>query len=81
MINGNSGHNTKDGDLNFYPIGPGVLMHEYLREYGITPVSTLGYHGRYMETIIKLGCPEDLDLLDTREFQKMEKYFRDWYTK
>jgi len=81
VINGNSGHNTKDGDLNFYPIGPGVLMHEYLREYGITPVSTLGYHGRYMETIIKLGCPEDLDLLDTREFQKMEKYFRDWYTK
>ena len=81
VINGNSGYNVEEGDLNFHPLGPGVLMHEYCRDYGITAFSTFGYGGHWQETICKLGCPEDLNLMDTREFQKMEKYFREWYTK
>jgi hypothetical protein len=36
---------------------------------------------RYQETLIKLGCPENLDLLKVGDFRKMEKYFREWYTK
>jgi hypothetical protein len=79
VINGNSGYNMEEGDLNFHPLGPGTLIHEYCRDYGITALPTFGKHGHWQETIIKLGCPEDLDLLDTVEFQKMEKYFRDWY--
>jgi len=31
--------------------------------------------------LVKLGCPQDLNLMDHNEFHKMEKYFRDWYTK
>lgn len=81
VINGKSGHDINNGDLNFNTMGPGVLMHEYFRDYGITPVSTLGHQGSFQETLVKLGCPQNLDLLDTREFKKMEKYFREWYTK
>ena len=81
VINGNSGYNMEEGDLNFHPLGPGVLMYEYCRDYGITALPTFGKHGHWQETICKLGCPEGLDLLNTKEFHKMEKYFREWYKK
>ena len=58
-------------------LGPGTLMHEYFRDYGITPV----VWNRWQETIIKLGHPENLDLFQKEDFDKMEKYFRDWYEK
>ena len=78
MIHERSGVFNKQ---NFDPLGPGILMHEYCRDYGITPQQTIPYASRWQETIVKLGCPEDLDLLDRNEFHKMEKYFREWYTK
>ena len=81
VINGNSGYNMEEGDLNFQALGPGTLIHEYCRDYGITPLPTFGKHGHWQETIVKMGCPEDLDLLNPKEFHKMEKYFREWYTK
>lgn len=56
-------------------LGPGVLMHEYFREYGITPFFNMGWQ----ETIVKMGHPEGLDLFKKEEFDRMEKYFRDWY--
>lgn len=62
---------------NFFPIGPGTLMHDFFREYGITPFFDLPFK----ETLIKLGCPEDLHLLNNEHFPIMEKYFREWYTK
>ena len=63
------------------PIGPGVLMQEYFRDYGITVQSIQPNIHTFIETILKLGCPEDLNLFHTKEFQKMEKHFRGWYTK
>jgi hypothetical protein len=81
VINGNSGHDIDNGDLNFFTCGPGTLIAEYCREYGINFFSTQPMRGGWQETLLKLGCPQDLNLLDTREFQKVEKYFRDWYTK
>lgn len=60
-----------------YRLGPGVLMHEYFREYGITPYFGMGWQ----ETIIKLGHPQGLNLFVKEEFDQMEKYFRDWYLK
>lgn len=78
VINEKSGHDSDE--LNFHPLGPGILMHEYCRDYGITPVSTLSYSG-FQETLIKLGCPENLNLMDSRDFAVMEKYFREWYAK
>jgi hypothetical protein len=62
-------------------IGPGVLMQEYFRDYGITSQSILPYRHTFIETLVKLGCPDDLNLLDHNDFHKMEKYFRDWYLK
>ena len=62
-------------------IGPGVLMQEYFREYGITSQSIQACRYNFVETLVKLGCPEDLDLFNHNEFHKMEKYFRDWYLK
>ena len=56
-------------------LGPGTLMHEYFRDYGITP----SVWSRWQETIIKKGHPENLDLFLKEDFDKMEKYFRDWY--
>jgi len=63
------------------PIGPGVLMQEYFRDYGITSQSIQACGINFVETLVKLGCPGDLDLLDHNDFHKMEKYFRDWYLK
>jgi len=62
---------------NFHPIGPGTLMHDYFREYGITPFFNLPFK----ETLIKLGCPEGLDLVNPEEFPEMDKYFQEWYTR
>jgi|TARA_B100001079_G_scaffold33090_1_gene24984 hypothetical protein len=81
VINGNSGYNIEEGDLNFHPLGPGTLIQEYCRDYGITALPTFGKHGHWQETIVKLGCPENLDLLDVEEFIPMEEYFRKWYSK
>lgn len=58
-----------------HPYGPGTLMHEYFRDYGITPMFNMGWQ----ETIIKAGHPEGLNLFKPEEFDIMEKYFRDWY--
>ena len=77
VINGNSGYDK----LNFDPIGPGVLMQEFGRDYGITFIPTHAHGMYYQETLIKLGCPEGLNLLKVKDFRKMEKYFREWYTK
>lgn len=71
-------YETDEGHINIHPIGPGVLMHEYFRDYGITPITNLLHWG---PTIVKQGCPEDLDLFKPEEFNLMETYFREWYTK
>ena len=81
VINGKSGHDIRNGGLNFHTLGPGVLMNEYGRDYGINFIPTHSNAMRYQETLIKLGCPENLDLLKVGDFRKMEKYFREWYTK
>lgn len=60
---------------NYHIMGPGVLMHEYFRDFGITPLVDLPFH----EILIKGGCPTDLDLLNVDDFNKMESYFRNWY--
>ena len=62
-------------------IGPGVLMQEYFREYGITAQTIQARKYTFIETLLKLGCPQDLNLFEHNDFHKMEKYFRDWYTK
>ena len=62
-------------------IGPGVLMQEYFRDYGITTQSIQPNRSTFIETLVKLGCPQDLNLMDHNDFHKMEKYFRDWYKK
>ena len=63
---------------NFMPVGPGTLMHDYFREYGITPFfNTLTFR----DTLIKKGCPQDLNLINPDEFPIMDQYFKDWYTK
>tara|TARA_B100001123_G_C15287624_1_gene1016195 strand:- start:1251 stop:2057 length:807 start_codon:yes stop_codon:yes gene_type:complete len=67
--------------LNFHPLGPGVLMQEYGRDYGLTFIPTHADAMHYQELLIKLGCPEGLDLLKAKPYRKMWKYFRDWYTK
>ena len=67
----------KVGIRNFHPLGPGTLMHDFYREYGITPFFNLPFK----ETLIKLGCPQDLDLVNPDEFPEMNTYFREWYTK
>ena len=80
LINEKSGCNLS----NFYPkflehLGPGIIIAEYCRNYGITPLVTMGNVYSYLETLIKLGCPENLDLMNKEEFEIMDKYFRDWY--
>jgi hypothetical protein len=77
VINVKSGYDK----LNFHPLGPGVLLAEYCREYGIVFQSLKGTRGRFQETLLKLGCPVNIDLLNPKEFHKMEKYFRRWYIK
>lgn len=63
---------------NIHPMGPGVLMNEYFRDYGIYPIHT---ELPFQETLLKEGCPEDLDLFDKHDFKEIEKYFRNWYIK
>ncbi len=65
----------RDYNPNFNAVGPGVLMHDYMREYGITPFKGLDF----IETLVKEGCPEDLHLLNVEHWKIMEKYFRNWY--
>ena len=60
---------------NYAIMGPGVLMNEYCHDYGITPMVGLNF----LETLIKDGCPTDLDLLTQDGYQSMNRYFRDWY--
>ncbi len=62
---------------NIHPLGPGTLMMDYFSEYGITPFFNL----QFTETLIKEGCPENLDLFNYKHFAIMNKYFREWYTK
>ena len=81
VVSNNSGYDIDNGDLNFHPVGPGVLIGEFCRDNGLTPLTTLALDHAFQETIVKLGCPNNLDLLDRNEFHKMEKYFREWYTK
>ena len=60
---------------NFHVMGPGTLMHEYFRDFGITP-----YFGTAPSCILlKEGCPQDLDLFVPEEFELMTKYWQDWY--
>ena len=62
---------------NIHVMGPGTLMHEYFREYGITP-----YFRTAPECILlKEGCPQNLDLLEAEQFDQMRTYWRNWYTK
>ena len=62
---------------NIHPLGPGTLMHEFFRDYGIMPKVESLFH----EVLLKEGCPEDLDLLEIDDFKIMQKYFREWYEK
>lgn len=62
---------------NIHPLGPGTLMHEYFRDYGITPIFNTGFN----EVLLKEGCPKDLDLFNKEDFKKMRTYFQSWYTK
>ena len=73
--------NMLDNKLYTGPLGPGVLMNEYFRDYGITAQSIQPNRSNFRETLLKLGCPNDLDLFEHNDFHKMEKYFREWYIK
>lgn len=64
-----------NGGKNVKPIGPGVLMHDFCREYGITAIPAFNF----LETIVKDGCPTNLDLFNSEDFIHMENYFRNWY--
>jgi len=70
-------HKADKNIYNVHPLGPGTLMHEYMRDYGITPIFGMGF----FETLLKEGCPENLDLFCEEDFAKMEKYFQEWDTK
>ncbi len=61
---------------NYHIMGPGVLMSEYCSVYGITPMVGVDF----LETLIKDGCPTDLDLLTPTGYNIMDEYFRRWYT-
>jgi len=80
VIHDNSGYKDLEY-LNFDPLGPGVLMGEFFSEYGICAQILQPMRYKFIETIVKLGCPKNLDLKDPKHFHKMEKYFREWYTK
>ena len=61
---------------NVHPIGPGVFMHEYFRDYGITPI----FENSFSQILLKEGCPQDLDLFNLEDFDKMTEYWQNWYT-
>ena len=67
--------------LSIQQLGPGVLMHEFCREYGITPINTTCHRATWQPTLLKLNCPRDADLFKPKGFAKIEKHFRDFYTK
>jgi len=75
------GRNVVKDKLFTGSMGPGVLMQEFFREHGISSQSIQPNRYTFIETLLKLGCPENLNLLEHNEFHKMEKYFRDWYKK
>ena len=62
-------------------LGPGVLMHEFCKEYGITPIVTTCHRATWQPTLLKLNAPRDVDLFSPKEFHKIEKHFRAFYTK
>ena len=67
--------------LSVQQLGPGVLMMEFCREYGITPMNTTTNRVWWQPTLLKLNCPTDADLFKPKGFAKIEKHFRDFYTK
>lgn len=71
-------HKINVEEDNIHPMGPGVLMNEFFRDFGIySKVGNLGFN----EVLLKEGCPENLDLFKSDDFKIMSKYFRDWYTR
>lgn len=63
---------------NVHPMGPGVLLNEFFRDFGIYPkAGNLGF----VETLLKEGCPDNLDLLNEEDFKKMQEYFLNWYVR
>lgn len=61
---------------NVHPMGPGVLMNEYFRDFGIfSKVGNLGFK----ETLLKEGCPRDVDMFNAEDFKRIDKYFMNWY--
>lgn len=62
--------------INIHPLGPGTLIHEFCRDYGITPQEL-----EFNEILIKDGHPKGLDLLEEDDFGRMQAYFQQWYTK
>ena len=60
---------------NVHVMGPGTLMHEYFRDYGITPIFGKTPHC----ILLKQGCPEGLDMFVSEEFREMQEYFSNWY--
>ena len=52
-------------------LGPGVQMHEYCREYGIVPQITPKDIKSWKPTLLKMGCPIDLNLFSPKSFRKM----------
>lgn len=67
---------TQAGVGNIHLFGPGTLMMEYFRDYGITPLFGLL---EWFEILIKAGCPENLDLLNHDDFNQMQQYWKEWY--
>jgi hypothetical protein len=67
---------TQAGQGNVHLFGPGTLMMEYFRDYGITPLFGLL---EWFEILIKAGCPENLDLLNHDDFNQMQQYWKEWY--
>lgn len=62
---------------NIHVMGPGTLMHEYFRDYGLTPRFGTAPH----TILLKEGCPEGLDLFVEEEFEQMREYWQSWYVK
>ena len=70
-------HEESGPDTNPHPLGPGVLMNDFMMEYGINADLKL----KFEETIVRLGHPKVLNLSEECEFEKIEKDYRDWYTR
>lgn len=66
-----------ENKLNIHAMGPGTLMHEYFRDFGITPI----FKDSFLQIILKEGCPTNLNLFDPGDFEVMFKYWQEWYTK